>query len=247
MRKIIAILSGKGGVGKTTLALNLGLSLHELGEEVLIVDGDIKNPNIGLHLGLYEFPITFHSVLTDDTNILEALHIHSSGLRIIPGSLALGYLDININRIRHCFKDLNGWVLLDSAPGLGIEVISILKATDKVLVVTNPEIPAITDAMKLIKVARESDKEIMGIVINKIGGGSYELNKSEIEAVCGAPVLGLIPEDKHIKKSIGLKIPVVQHKPLSPASIEFKRIAASLAEKNYNPPKLLKLRRFFNR
>lgn len=246
MRKIVAILSGKGGVGKTTLALNLGLALYELDEEVLVVDGDIKNPNVGLQLGLYEFPTTFHGVLADDINILEALHIHSSGLRIIPGSLALGYLDLNPSRIRHCFKDLDGWILLDSAPGLDMDVTSIVKACDNVIVVTNPEIPAVTDAMKLIKVAREFDKEIIGIVINKMGG-PFELNKSEIEAVCGASILGSIPEDKNIKKSIGLKTPVIQYSPLSPASIEFKKIAANLAEKEYTPPSFLRLRRFFNR
>jgi len=99
--------------------------------------------------------------------------------------------------------------------------------------------------MKSIKLSREFDKEILGIIINKTGF-PHQLQESEIGAVCNAPVLGSIPHDVQVKKSIGLKVPLIHSSPLSPASIECKKIAATLAEKDYSPPRFLRFRRFFN-
>lgn len=245
MRRIIAIVSGKGGVGKTVTTLNLSMALHELDEHVLTVDGDLNNPNVGLYLGLYNFPTTLNDVLENEINLLEALHIHESGLRIIPSSLSLQHLNTDINRMDEVFKQTEGYTLIDCAPGFGKEVISSIEACDEVLAVTNPITPSVVGCMRLIEIAKEMDKEIRGIVLNRLGAN--EVEPKEIEAVCDVPIIGEIPYDKHVDKSIIAKNPLVKQRPLSPASVSFKQIAHELIGREFEPPSFLKLRRFLNK
>ena len=69
MAKIYAIISGKGGVGKTTTSINLASSLNKLGEDVIIVDGNLTTPNVGIHLGAPIVPITLNHVLNGQSRI----------------------------------------------------------------------------------------------------------------------------------------------------------------------------------
>ena len=89
MAKIYTIISGKGGVGKTTSAVNLGISLSQLGEDVIIVDGNLTTPNIGIHLGAPIVPITLNHVLNNQASLEDAIYEHESGTKIIPASLSL--------------------------------------------------------------------------------------------------------------------------------------------------------------
>ena len=89
MAKIYAIISGKGGVGKTTSAINIGTSLNELGEDVIILDGNLTTPNIGIHLGAPIVPISLNHVLNNQAKLEDAIYEHESGTKIIPASLSL--------------------------------------------------------------------------------------------------------------------------------------------------------------
>ncbi|MDI6826510.1 MAG: P-loop NTPase [Candidatus Aenigmarchaeota archaeon] len=248
MRNVIGILSGKGGVGKTTVAVNLALLMHKLGEEVIAVDGNLKNPNFSLHLGIFEHDLTIHDVLSTEISILEALHIHPSGLRFVPASLSLGYLglDIDSSKLKGLFKDISGTILIDSPPGLSKEVFSILETCDQVLIVTNPHLPDITDCLKLIEIAKDLDKEILGIVLNKVRGKSYEVSKEEVENISNTRVVACIPWDENIIKSLAQKTPVVEFKPFSKASIALQRFSHELIGKEYKSPRFLKIRRIFS-
>lgn len=245
MRRIIAILSGKGGVGKTVLTLNLGLAFNQFGEENVIIDADLQNPNIGLHLGFYEYALTIHDALEREISILDVIHLHSSGLKIIPASLSLEYIYTNPDRMRELFYELEGHVFVDSAPGLGRNAIASIKACDEVLVVTNPEITAVADCIRLIELLRKMNKKIIGIVVNRKSNKPYEIENKEIEDICKVPVIGTVPEDENVKKAIARGIPVLSYKPYTPASIAIKKIASNISGKEYKPPRLLLLRRIF--
>ena len=91
-QKIIGIVSGKGGVGKTTSAINLGGSLNNLGKEVIVVDANLATPNVGLHLGTPIVPVTLNQVIARKARPEEAIYEHDSGLKILPASLALADL-----------------------------------------------------------------------------------------------------------------------------------------------------------
>ena len=79
MGKLIVVSSGKGGVGKTTTSVNLASSLARHGKNVILVDGNLTTPNVGLHLGFTKFPVTMNDVLKGEANLEDAIYIHPLG------------------------------------------------------------------------------------------------------------------------------------------------------------------------
>lgn len=246
MEKIVGVVSGKGGVGKTTFTANVGLAMSSFGKDVVAVDVDLTTSNLGLQLGFYQFPLGLQDALDGNIGILNAIYTHPSGLRVVPASVSLNYLTKNPTpyRLKSVLSDLSGIILIDSPPGLRDDALLVLKACDDIIVITNPEIPAVTDALKVVKVSREIGKEPLGIVVNRYKD-KYELTTREIEEMCDLSVIGRIPEDNDIKRSIFEKTPIVSLKPYSRSAVEFNRIAAALVGAEYSPPGVL--RRIFSR
>src|SRR4030042_1976505 len=89
MNKIIVITSGKGGVGKTTTAINLGAAINFFKKDVLVIDANLSTPNIGVHLNSPEVPINIHHVLLGSAEPFEAVYEHESGMKIMPASLSI--------------------------------------------------------------------------------------------------------------------------------------------------------------
>ena len=90
--RIISIMSGKGGVGKTVSAINLAMALKELNKDAVVIDADISTANVGIQLGFKNFPISLQDVLAKNKSLFSAINIHKSGLRVIPASISfLGY------------------------------------------------------------------------------------------------------------------------------------------------------------
>lgn len=247
-RGIIGVVSGKGGVGKTTTVLNLSAALMGFNKNVIAIDTDIKMTGLGLQLGMYYFPVTLNDILMGRGKLFEALYIHSSGLRVIPASLYME--DVKIHRFKEVLKDpfLEGYtVLVDAPPGLENNAKAILKACPELLIVTTPELPSVTDAMKIITLTEKMKSKPIGIILNMVKKGSDEIKKEEIESACGVPVLGEVPYDENIRKSIFHGTPGVLLDPYSPSSIAYKQIAAILIEENYEPPRFNRLKRLFRR
>ncbi|MCX6815488.1 MAG: P-loop NTPase [Candidatus Aenigmarchaeota archaeon] len=169
MTRIIACVSGKGGVGKTTVVKDLkGTDPRNL-------------PNILLDL--------------------------------------LGDSEI---------------ILLDVAAGLGRETLSALEAADEILLVTNPEVPAVTDALKAVKLAQQMGTKISGVVINRVTGRKHEMKTEDVMSMLGEyEPLGIIPEDINVQKSIASRVPVVHYSPRSPASKELNKLAARMTGTKY--------------
>ena len=102
MKQIIVITSGKGGVGKTTTAINLGAAMNHFGSEVLIIDGNLSTPNVGIHLGAPEVPVNLNHVLQKKAKAFEAIYEHDSGLKIMPSSLSISELSkIKLDKLEH--------------------------------------------------------------------------------------------------------------------------------------------------
>jgi cell division ATPase MinD len=232
MTRIISVLSGKGGVGKTTLVSNLGAALVKRGKNVIILDGNVTTPNLSLHLGIPFYPVTLHDVLKKKIPIESAIYHHESGLKIVPASLSYEAVkDIDVEKFQASLLKLLGKadiVIVDSAAGLGREALAALNVADDLIVVTNPDLPAVTDALRTIKLAEEKGTKILGVVVNRIRGLRHELSLSEIKSMLEVPILSAIPEDLAVPRSIAKRIPVVHHKPNSRASIEFHRLAARI-------------------
>lgn len=244
MKKVIGIFSGKGGVGKTTVVANLGASLSSVfNRKVVILDTNIKSSHLGLHFGLYDdLPITLGDVLKDNTPVIQAVYVHpSSGVRIVPAPL--NGINISLNKGK-CYSALDKlridyeMVLVDSAPGLGSDVMITMSAVDAGIVVTTPDIPSVTDALKTINIMRKLRKDVLGVVVNRFRNEKYELTVDEIESTCNSKIIAIVPEDKKVSEAIFNGTPVVLSHPNSSSSIQLKRLAAHLIGEDYKPPNL---------
>jgi septum site-determining protein MinD len=232
MGRVIAIVSGKGGVGKTTTAINLGAALNKLNKEVIVVDVNLNTPNIGIHLGAPVVPITLNHVLRGKADIEEAIYEHSSGTKIVPSSLSVKEItNFNTKKIPTIIKKLKemaDFVILDSAAGFSEEAMATLEAGEEILIVTNPEMPSVTDALKAIKVAKEMGKEIKGIIVTRHKDESYEMSLSSIKGMLEHPIIGVIPEDSAVKKALNKRDAVVHTHPRSHAARKYNDIAIKI-------------------
>ena len=241
MTRLIVITSGKGGVGKTTLTSNLAAALTDFGQKVIVMDGNLTTPNLGMHLGLHLPKKTLHDVLRGDTRLKDAIYPHAYGFDVIPASLGLSDLKgVDASRLPEITFSLLGrsdYVIIDSAAGLGREALSALSSADETIIITNPNLPAVTDALKIIKLAQDSNINVLGVVVNRVKGEKYEMTREQINELLDIPVIAEIPEDRNVPESISQKQTVISYVPNSPAAVEIKRLAANLSGKSYTPSK----------
>lgn len=222
MTKTYAIISGKGGVGKTTTSINLGIALNRLGEDVVIIDGNLTTPNVGIHLGAPIVPVTLNHVLNGQAKIEDAIYEHESGTKIMPASLSLKETEKTnfkkLPEITKKLKKITNHILIDAAAGLGEEAKASIDAADEIIIVTNPEMAAVTDALKTIKLAEEKNKKITGVIITRFQGKRVEMSISNIKDMLEIPILGIIPEDDAVKESQVMKNAVIFTHPKSRAA-----------------------------
>lgn len=233
MTRIITCLSGKGGVGKTTLVANLGAALAEMGKDVVVLDANLTTPNLGLHLGVPLFPTTLHDVLKGKAKLIEATYMHESGLRIVPAGISLKDMKgIDARELPNTLLELLGGtdiLLIDAAAGLGREAMAAIEAADELLLITNPELPAVTDALKAAKLAEQVGTKVTGLVINRVTKRQHELKRSEISGMLeNINILAEVPEDIAVQESISKRVPVISHRPGSGSSQNIRKLAASL-------------------
>ena len=233
--RIIALASGKGGVGKTTVALNLGFALASLNKNVLVVDTDISLPNLDLYTGLEKPMITLLEVLNGSASARNAIYSIQFGLNILPcGSSLQALRDINIDKLGDVISELRGmeydYIILDVPAGLSKFSIMPMTYSDEVLIVVNPEPASISDAQKVKALSELAGFNISGIIINKDHKSIYE----DIGVKLGLPVIGIIPQDDAVIKARDSRKPLILIKPGSSsakATIKIARWICGIPEK----------------
>ncbi|MFB6075516.1 MAG: P-loop NTPase [Candidatus Aenigmatarchaeota archaeon] len=250
LTKTIAVVSGKGGVGKTVTAANLSLALQEFGEKVIAMDCDQAASNLALQLDLHPNPDkNLQQALSQERDVLDTISLHKTGLMVMPSSHAIREERIDPDKLKNIIDKVEGNVIIDSPPGLNDNVHTILGLADQILVVTNPEIPAVSDAVKVAEAARikkGSDENIFTI-LTKSNEISKEVMESEIEMALELPIISNIPYDRDLKESIFEQTPIVRYSPYSKAAIEYRRLAAWMTNQQYEPPKMAPLKRMLNK
>jgi len=237
-KQVIGIISGKGGVGKSTIAVNLSTIFASSEFENLLVDGDTSNPSVGLHLGIWQHSYGLQDVLAGSITPEEAIVLHpATGIRVIPSSLRY----VKEASMKNLPKMLGGiktykCITIDSPPGISNDVENIMKSCTELVVVTTPDVPSVTSATKIVDLADEYRVPVAGLVVNRILNKRYELHMKEIESMCNTRIIGKIPEDMRVPESIAVKVPVTMYAPRTPASAAFGQLASELCGKRIQQP-----------
>ncbi len=240
--RVIAITSGKGGVGKSNVTVNLAVSLAQLGEKVMVMDADMGLANIDVLLGLSPHMNLSH-VISGECTLEECIVEGPKGIKIIPASSGIAAMsDLtpaqNAGVIRS-FSELTDPVdtlLIDTAAGLSDSVVSYTRAAREVIVVVCDEPASITDAYAMIKVMnRDYDVQRFHVLSNQAqdmqqGRDLFtKLNRvSQKYLDVTLDYLGAVPYDDCLKKAVQKQKTVVESYPRSPASLAFRQLAKKL-------------------
>lgn len=245
--RVIGLISGKGGVGKTSLSVNLGISLSNFGSEVTIVDTDFSGSNLSVHLGRYDHPVKIQHVLENDEEPANAVFRHPAGVKAIASSNELHHVEPDLEKmdevIEHT-KQNSDYVLVDCPPGLDSTVESIMSHCDELLIVTTPTQTSGINAAQIIEKAKQLRIPILGTVINMSDEDpEIELVEREVEMMTESHTMATIPYDQEMKKSLFEKTPLVVNEPLSEAALKIQELAANLEGQNFERPSFPKLKR----
>ena len=239
--RIVAVTSGKGGVGKTNLAVNLAVALTQAGRRVLVFDGDVGTANVDVLLGMPPRP-GLADVLNGKRALEEVIAPGHFGIRVVPGvSGMLNDAAYSPERREAALTQLEGlgeavdFVLIDTGAGIGPTVMALLTAAPEALVVVTPEPTSITDAYALIKVlTKRSPDTRLQLVINQAANGREGQQAARNLAAVAQrflavqlPKASVIPQDQNVLRAVRQQMPVVACYPDSPAA----RAIAALAER----------------
>ena len=217
--RVYCVASGKGGVGKTNLSVNLGLALQNLGKKVLLIDADLGLANIDVVTGLYPKYNLSH-VLSIGKSVQDIIVEGPNGISVLPGASGLYELanitNAQLEILIESFKSISGdfdIIIIDTSAGISKNVIGFIQSADEVIVVTTPEPSSVTDAYALIKVAHKHCDKI-NLIVNKTE--NYKEAQLTMEKLTKAAkkflnidinYLGFILEDKSIHKANMEQIP----------------------------------------
>lgn len=172
--RVLAVTSGKGGVGKTSVSLNLAIALGQRGLSVGLIDADLGLANLDLMLGvLPEYDLT--SIISGQKKAREVLVDGPAGIKLLAGGSGAADLanltEYQLRRVLDILADLDGMFdvyIIDTGAGIGRQVMTFVAAADEVLVVTTPDPTAVADAYGLIKVLRNSTKGAWNAVVRVV-------------------------------------------------------------------------------
>lgn len=242
--RVIAITSGKGGVGKTNIAVNLAIALSNLGLRIIILDADFGLANIDVLFGIIP-QYTLVDVIHGRKNIIEILTNGPQNIKFISGGsgveellkLEQAQLERFIQNMALLDK-IADVILVDTGAGLNENVLSFVMAADEVILVTTPEPTSITDAYALIKVISNRDKnKVIKVLINKTDSpAEAEDILKKLSLVCERFLsvklnpLGYVLNDELVKKAVKEQQPFCIGYPKCPAAKNIGDISKKLVE-----------------
>lgn len=219
MGELIAVLSGKGGTGKTSVCAGIATALTKRGETVLCIDCDIGLRNLDIALGMREIPtLSFEEVIRDGYSLEQAAkHPVFPGLSFLTAPVhsraneidGFAFLDL-LNRAREKFS----YVLIDAPAGIDAGFALAARFADRILLVTGADPAAIRDAAKTAEVLETMGKNNVRLVVNRISKkmmSALGFTIDDIMDQAGVPLLGLVPEDPNVILSASFKQPLLYY------------------------------------
>jgi ATP-binding protein involved in chromosome partitioning len=234
MRSLIAVASGKGGVGKSTVSTNLAVALADAGAKVGLIDGDILNPNVPTMTGLgYGRP----KVVDGKMLPLEAygVKIMSTGFLTSPDKPMILRGPMLHSAIRQLFTDVNwgslDYMIVDLPPGTGDAPLSLAQSfpVTGVVIVTQPQDVAVSDALRSIAMFETLNVPVLGVVENMAGDFFGTGGGEKLAAERNVPFLGRIPLNAEVRKGGDYGRPIVITDPENAAGQAFQDLARQVA------------------
>lgn len=237
--RVIAVASGKGGVGKTNVSVNLGIALSTMGKDVLLMDADLGLANVDIMLGLHPQYNLSH-VIKGEKSLQEVVVTGPENMRIVPAASGIQAM-AELAQAEHAgviraFSDLQfplDVLIIDTAAGISDSVVSFCRASQEVIVVLCDEPASITDAYALIKVLnRDHGVRRFRVVTNMVSSTQTgrELYKKILKVTdryldVSLDYMGAVPSDDYLRKAVQRQRAVTEAYPRSKSALAFKKLA----------------------
>ncbi len=247
--RVIAVTSGKGGVGKSTVSINLAIALAQAGSRVTLLDADLGLANIDVLLGMSP-KRTLSDVINGDCSLNDILMQGPAGVRIVPAASGIQRMadlgEAERVGLMRAFSELEGdmdVMVVDTAAGISANALQFCEASQEVLVVVCNNPASITDAYATIKVLNQRTRRTrFRVLVNMVYAEAEAreifrrlLNATERFLEVALDYAGAIPFDRCVTQAVRRRASVVATYPVSPASQAFTKLAASV-EKWPTPP-----------
>ncbi|HAA43380.1 MAG TPA: ATP-binding protein [Ruminiclostridium sp.] len=246
--KVITVTSGKGGVGKTNITINLAIALSEMGKRVTVMDADLGLGNIDVLLGVVP-KYTLVDVIYNNKNIVEVLSEGPGNIKFVAGGSGIEDLaKLDNYQIQKFLANIalldkiSDIILIDTGAGLSDSVMNFVMAADEVILVTTPEPASITDAYAIIKaVSKRYSSKTVKLIINmaeNVTEAKNVINKFSMVTQKFLEIdlqpLGFILQDNMVIKAVKAQQPFTISFPKSMAAKQIKEISKKLLDINNN-------------
>lgn len=237
--RVIAVTGGKGGIGKSCVAVNLALALARSGRDTMLLDADLGLANVDVLLGLQP-TCNLANLLAGDCSIEDLVLPAAHGLKVVPATSGKSRM-VEMTRAEYAgvirafddYPEPPEFLIVDTAAGISASVSMFSVAADDVLLVACDEPASLTDAYALVKVlSQEYDVRRFRVVANMVYNASHGRQLFEkLERVATRfldvhlQFCGVIPQDEHLRRAVRRQMGVVDAWPGSPSAQAFKKLA----------------------
>ena len=252
LARVITVTSGKGGVGKSNMAINLAVQFKKMGQRVIILDADFGLANIEIMFGAVP-EHNLYDLIYQGKNISEIITWGPMDVGFISGGSGIaGMSNLSKDYLTYIIRNLSELdnmadvIIVDTGAGISDAVLEFLVASGEILLVTTPEPTSITDSYSLLKALNRhprysKDASQIKVIANKVqnsdeGKDLFEKLNSVVTRYLKIPItyLGMVPQDAQLSKAVMQQMPVSIQNPDSKSAQAYELIAAKLMNKEMN-------------